>query len=296
MITFKPIELEDREAVQRYTLRSQRRNCDLSFANLYGWRFLYRTELAELDGFLLFRFYVDGELVYMMPVGEGNFSSAVEALMEDAQTEGAAFRMLGVCVDMREQLEEAFPERFVFTSDRDYADYIYLRSDLAGLRGKKYQPKRNHINKFKASYSAYEYKPLTPELISECLRLEAQWCRANNCAENEALVAERKFMTRVLEHMADLDLLGGVLYVDERIVAFTFGAPINQETFDVCVEKADVDIEGAYPMINCEFANHIPESFIYVNREEDLGLEGLRKAKLSYQPETILEKYIVTLK
>lgn len=296
MITFKPIELEDRETVQRYTLRSQRRNCDLSFANLYGWRFLYRTELAELDGFLLFRFYVDGELAYMMPVGEGNFSSAVEALMEDAQTEGAAFRMLGVCVDMREQLEEAFPERFVFTSDRDYADYIYLRSDLAGLRGKKYQPKRNHINKFKASYSAYEYKPLTPELISECFRLEAQWCRANNCAENEALVAERKFMTRVLEHMADLDLLGGVLYVDERIVAFTFGAPINQETFDVCVEKADVDIEGAYPMINCEFANHIPESFIYVNREEDLGLEGLRKAKLSYQPETILEKYIVTLK
>lgn len=98
--------------------------------------FLYRTELAELDGFLLFRFYVDGELAYMMPVGEGNFSSAVEALMEDAQTEGAAFRMLGVCVDMREQLEEAFPERFVFTSDRDYADYIYLRSDLAGLRGK----------------------------------------------------------------------------------------------------------------------------------------------------------------
>lgn len=296
MITFKPIELEDRETVLRYTLRSQRRNCDLSFANLYGWRFLYRTELAELDGFLLFRFYVDGELAYMMPVGEGNFSSAVEALMEDAQTEGAAFRMLGVCVDMREQLEEAFPERFVFTSDRDYADYIYLRSDLAGLRGKKYQPKRNHINKFKASYSAYEYKPLAPELISECLRLEAQWCRANNCAENEALVAERKFMTRVLEHMADLDLLGGVLYVDERIVAFTFGAPINQETFDVCVEKADVDIEGAYPMINCEFANHIPESFIYVNREEDLGLEGLRKAKLSYQPETILEKYIVTLK
>lgn len=296
MITFKPIELEDRETVQRYTLRSQRRNCDLSFANLYGWRFLYRTELAELDGFLLFRFYVDGELAYMMPVGEGNFSSAVEALMEDAQTEGAAFRMLGVCVDLREKLEEAFPGSFVFTSDRDYADYIYLRSDLAGLRGKKYQPKRNHINKFKSSYVAYEYKPLTPELIPECLRLEAQWCRANNCAENEALVAERQFMVRVLEHMSELNLVGGVLSVNERIVAFTFGAPINQETFDVCVEKADVDIEGAYPMINCEFVNHIPESFIYVNREEDLGLEGLRKAKLSYQPTTILEKYIVTLR
>lgn len=296
MIAFKPIELEDKEAVQRYTLFSQRRNCDLSFANLYGWRFLYRTEWAELDGFLLVRFYIDGELAYMMPVGEGNASSAVEALMEDARAEGADFRMLGVCVDMCEKLEAAFPGRFVFTSERDYSDYVYLRSDLAGLRGKKYQPKRNHINRFKASYADYEYKPLTPELISECLRLEAQWCKANNCAENEALVAERQFMTRALGHMSDLDISGGVLYVDGRIVAFTFGAPINQETFDVCVEKADVDIDGAYPMINCEFANRIPESFIYVNREEDLGLEGLRKAKLSYQPATILEKYIVTLK
>lgn len=296
MIAFKPIELEDKAAIQQYTLHHQRRNCDLSFVNLYGWRFLYRTEWAELNGFLLFRFYVDEELAYMMPIGEGDVAPVIHALMEDARAEGAAFRMLGVCVDLREKLEEAFPGSFVFTSDRDYADYIYLRSDLAGLRGKKYQPKRNHINKFKSSYAAYEYKPLTPELIPECLRLEAQWCRANNCAENEALVAERQFMTRVLEHMSELNLVGGVLSVDERIVAFTFGAPINQETFDVCVEKADVDIEGAYPMINCEFVNHIPESFIYVNREEDLGLEGLRKAKLSYQPTTILEKYIVTLR
>lgn len=296
MISFKPIELEDKDTVQRYTLQSSRRNCDLSFSNLYSWRFLYRTEIAEQGGFLLFRFYVDGELAYMMPVGEGDVRAIVESLMDDARREGMKFRLLGVCCNMREELEAAFPGYFMFTVDRDYSDYIYLRSDLAALRGKKYQPKRNHINKFKAAYPDYEYKVLTPELVPECLRLESEWCRANNCAENEALMSERHSMTDALKHMEELELTGGVLYAGGKIAAFTFGCPINNETFDTCVEKANTDVEGAYAMINYEFANHLSEQYVYVNREEDLGLEGLRRAKLSYYPETLLEKYIVELK
>lgn len=130
---------------------------------------------------------------------------------------------------------------------------------------------------------------MTAELVPECLRLESMWCKANDCAENEALMAERRSMTDALKHINELDLRGGVLHVNGEIVAFTFGAPINNETFDTCVEKANTDIEGAYAMINNEFANRIPEQYIYINREEDLGLEGLRKAKLSYYPETLLE-------
>ena len=126
MIPFKPIELEDKATVQRYTLKSKRRNCDLSFSNLYSWRFLYRTEIAELNGFLLFRFYADDELAYMMPVGEGDIHKVIEALMEDARNKGARFRLLGVCSSMRAELETAFPERFTFTADRDYFDYVYL--------------------------------------------------------------------------------------------------------------------------------------------------------------------------
>lgn len=296
MIQFRPIEVEDRERVQRYTLQSSRRNCDLSFANLYSWRFLYRTQIAEMNGFLLFRFYVDNERAYMMPVGEGDIRPVIETLMDDARADGERFCLSGVCTDMREELEMAFPGQLVFTADRDYFDYIYLRSDLATLRGKKFQPKRNHLNKFRNAYPDYQYKPLTPELVSECLRLENEWCRANDCAENEALQAERKSMTAALNEMEALGLTGGVLYADGQIAAFTFGAPINRETFDVCVEKANTDIEGSYTMINYEFVNRLPEQYIYINREEDLGLEGLRKAKLSYQPDTILEKYIAELK
>lgn len=297
MIEFRPLELEDKERIQHYTLNSRRQNCDLSFANLFSWRFYYRTQWAEWRNFLLFRFQVgDGQLAYMMPVGEGSLKSVVEAMMEDAQHQGVPFLMLGVCAGMRAELESEFPERFDFQLDRDYFDYIYLRSDLASLRGKKFQSKRNHINRFKAAYPGYEYKELTPDLVPECLRLENSWCKANDCAENRALLDERCSMTTALQHIEQLDIQGGVLYVDGRMVAFTYGAPINADTFDTCVEKADTDIDGSYAMINYEFARRIPEQYTFINREEDLGLEGLRKAKLSYQPEVLLEKYVVTLK
>lgn len=296
MLAFKEITLQDKDIIQSFTLNSPRRNCDLSFTNLCSWRFLYHTKFAVYGGFLILRFYADDELAYMMPVGSGDLGKVLERIIEDARSLGKPFIMLGVCPGMKKDIESAMPGRFTFTSDRDYADYIYLREDLATLKGKKYQSKRNHINRFLKTYANYEYKPITPELIPECLALEAEWCKANNCQEEKALAAERESLTYALNHFEELGLSGGVLHVDGEIAAFTFGAPINRETFDVCVEKADTEIDGAYTMINFEFARQIPGQYVYVNREEDLGIEGLRKAKLSYQPETILEKCLARLK
>lgn len=293
---FRPLEISDKALVQRYTLQSARRNCELSFANLYSWRFLYHTCIAETDGFLLVRFHAEGRLAYLMPVGEGDVRPVIERLMQDAAALGEPFQLQGVCVYMREKLEAAFPGLFDFTFDRDYFDYIYLRSDLATLRGKRFQAKRNHINRFKAVCPSYEYRALTPDLVAECLRLENLWCQANGCTEDQSLQEERCSMTAALQHIGELDIVGGVLHVEGRIVAFTYGAPINAVTFGTCVEKADTSVDGSYAMINHLFANHIPAHYIYINREEDLGLEGLRKSKLSYHPDTLLEKYTVTLK
>ena len=270
MIAFKDITIQDKDTITAYTMNSCRRNCDLSFSNLCSWRFLYHTKFAIVDNFLVFKFWAGDELAYMMPVGEGNLEKVLNELVEDARQEGEPFCMLGVCSCMREDLEAIMPGQFGFTVDRDYADYIYLRSDLATLKGKKFQSKRNHINKFRNTYPDYEYTPITKDRIQECLELEAKWCKANDCDQQEGTGNERR--------------------------AFTFGMPINKETFGVHVEKADTNIDGAYAMINYEFANHIPEQYIYINREEDLGIEGLRKAKLSYHPETILEKYMACLK
>lgn len=295
MISFRDIELKDRELITSYTLNSPRRNCDLSFSNLCSWRFLYNTKFAIVDGFLLLKFWASGELVYMMPIGNGDLTKVLEALVEDARQEGEPFCLLGICAGMCSELEDFMPGKFQFTADRDYADYLYLRTDLATLSGKKFQAKRNHVNKFKRTYN-YEYAPITPDRIQECLDLEAEWCKANNCDQHEGTGNERRALIYALHNFDALGLTGGILHVDGKIVAFTFGMPINQDTFGVHVEKADTSIDGAYAMINYEFANHIPEQYTYINREEDLGIEGLRKAKLSYQPTIILEKYVGCLK
>ena len=294
MITFKELTVDDKDTITKYTLNSPRRNCDLSFSNLCSWRFLYHTVFAEYEGFLVLKFWTGEELAYMMPVGEGNLKKVLESMIEDSRKEGGDFCLLGVCPDMKKDLESVMPGKFTFTSDRNYTDYLYLRTDLATLIGKKYQSKRNHINKFRKTYS-YEYLPITPAHIPECLRLEAEWCKVNNCSEQEGMGNERRAIIFALNNFEKLGLSGGLLHVDGKIVAFTFGTPINGDTFGVHVEKADTSVEGGYAMINYEFANRIPEQYTYINREEDLGIEGLRKAKLSYQPVILLEKSMACL-
>lgn len=296
MIPFKDITLADKDTITSFTMISERRNCDLSFSNLCSWRFLYDTQFAVVGNFLVFKFWAGERLAYMMPVGTGDLKAILKELIEDAAKENQPFCMLGVCSNMRADLEAILPEQFTFTEDRDYADYIYLRSDLSTLKGKKFQAKRNHINRFRNTYPDYEYTPITPDRIQECLDLEAEWCKVNNCDQQEGTGNERRALIYALHNFETLGLTGGILHVNGKIVAFTFGMPINHETFGVHVEKADTTIDGAYAMINYEFANRIPEQYMYINREEDLGIEGLRKAKLSYQPVTILEKYMACLK
>lgn len=296
MISFKDITLADKDTITSFTMKSDRRNCDLSFSNLCSWRFLYDTKFAVVDNFLVFKFWAGEQLAYMIPIGTGDLKAILRKLIEDADKEKQSFCMLGVCSNMRVDLETTLPSQFVFTEDRDYADYIYLKSDLSTLKGKKFQSKRNHINRFRNTYPDYEYTPITPDRIQECLDLEAEWCKVNNCDQQEGTGNERRALIYALHNFEALGLTGGILHVNSKIVAFTFGMPINHETFGVHVEKADTNIEGAYAMINYEFANHIPEQYIYINREEDLGLEGLRRAKLSYHPEILLEKYVAELK
>ncbi len=294
MITFHPLTIDDRLAVQSAVYDTECRNCDLNFMNLVGWRFLYDTEVAVHDGWLLFRFRANGHLAYLPPVGKGDMGGIVRELLEDAENHGEPFLMLGVCELPLTSLDKFMPGHFYATADRSYADYIYRREALATLAGKKLQPKRNFANRFERNNPGYVYEPLTPDLFRECLALEEQW-RSGKEEESSRLTYndEKRAMKNVLEHWDELGGMGGVVHVDGRLVAFTYGAPINRDTFDVCAEKADVSYEGAYAIINRDFARHIPEQFVYVNREEDLGIEGLRHAKLSYHPEIILQKYTV---
>jgi hypothetical protein len=263
-----------------------------------SWRFLYNSEYAVVDGFLLIRFWIeeDSRPVYMCPAGEGDFSRAIRLLEEDSLSQGHPLRILGVTQEGKSLIEQSFPEGFRFIPNRDYFDYIYLREDLITLQGKKYQSKRNHVNKFNKLYS-YKYLPITPELVPECLTLECKWYKANRTDEDaEKLTHERRSLTFALQHAVELGLTGGAICADGQIIAFSFGAPINSDTFGVHVEKGDIRYDGVYSVMNREFASHIPDRYIYVNREEDLGIPGLRQAKESYRPAILLEKNIAIKK
>ena len=295
-IPFHPLDLTDMASVRQRVKDTECRNCDLNFLNLFSWRFFYDTEIAIHNDHLLFRFKADGHRAYLAPVGESDWKDVVPALLDDAARDGHPFLMLGVCEHSLKKLEETMPGYFYANADRRYTDYIYDRQSLATLAGKKLQPKRNFANRFARLYPNHTYASLTPEDIEECLELHATWTEAKGKEDDAGRYtyeAERKSLLRVMEHWNELDACGGVLRVNRQMVAFTYGAPVNHDTFDVCMEKADTNFEGAFAFINRSFVQSLPEQFIYINREDDLGIPGLRQSKLSYHPSLLLHKYTV---
>lgn len=292
MIEFHPIRLEDRAVIERYTMPSQITNCDLSFANMFCWQEIYRSAWAEVGGFLVIRFQIDGgpRIGYMQPVGPGDFAPIIPLLREDAHAHGQRLRIIGLTDEGCAMIRRMHGGQFAFASDRALEDYIYRTADLRDLPGRHYQPKRNHINRFTAEYPDYRYEALTPDRFDECMRLERAWRRTHEGHTSE-LCAEQRAMQRAFAHFEELGLTGGCIYVGEELVAFTYGSAVNDRTFDTHVEKADTRYDGAFTIINKRFAEQLPARFTHINREEDLGIEGLRRAKLSYRPETIAPKF-----
>ena len=190
----------------------------------------------------------------------------------------------------REMVRNMHAGLFAFESDRGMEDYVYNADDLRNLTGRKYQPKRNHINRFMAEYPDFRYEQLTRERFGECMQLEREWRRAHEGHTSE-LCAEQRAMQRAFEHFEELEMLGGCIYVGDRLIAFTYGSAVNDHTFDTHVEKADTDYDGAFTIINKLFAQHLPARFTMINREEDLRIDGLRQSKLSYHPAVIQHKY-----
>lgn len=293
MIEFHPVRLEDRSLIERYTMPSGICNCDLAFANMYCWQEVYHSAWAEIEGFLVIRFRIDGgdRIGYMQPVGKGDFGPIIPLLREDAHAHGQRLRIIGLTDEGRDMIRRMHVGQFAFESDRALEDYVYNAEDLRTLPGRRYQPKRNHINRFTAEYPDYHYEVLTRDRFGECMALEREWRRAHEGHTSE-LCAEQRAMQRGFEHFEELGLLGGCIYVGERLVAFTFGSAVNDHTFDTHMEKADTEYDGAFTIINKLFAEHLPERFTLINREEDLGLEGLRRAKLSYHPAFLQHKFL----
>lgn len=289
-LLFHKITLKDQGLFEQYVVPSSTTNCDYSFANVYCWQDTYHSEVAEWGGFLLIRFHREADgLVYMQPVGEGSLPDVIEALKRDAERNGSPLRIIGATKEWSEELERFYPEQFAFSELRAGCDYIYNSEDLATLPGRRYQPKRNHINRFTSRYK-WHFEPLSVANIADCVRLNLRWMERKGCCSTPDEIAEQYAMQRAFLEFDSLPLRGGILYADGEPAGFTYGSKVNHNTFCIHIEKADSEIEGASAMINRLFAETLATEFTYLNREEDLGIEGLRYAKMKYHPVRLQEK------
>ena len=295
---FKRPELEDREIITSYFEKSPSRSCERSFVNVYLWSRHYKVKYAVIMDALVFRNEEpDGSCTFAFPAGEpDNVKRALDFLMDRSREKGCRFALYNVTPEMFAQLEAWYPGRFEIEYNRDYADYVYETEKLATLAGKKLHGKRNHINKFKTLYPDWSYEPLSDENVEDCFQMALAWRNQNGCEEDVEKNAEMCVTLNSLRLYKELGLKGGVLKAGGRIVAFTVGEPLCGDTFVVHIEKAFPDVDGAYPMINQQVVQHECMDYKDVNREEDTGAEGLRKAKLSYRPAFLEEKGVARLR
>ncbi|WP_108821471.1 DUF2156 domain-containing protein [Dysgonomonas sp. Marseille-P4361] len=295
MINFKQITLSDKKEIDAALAGNTYRACDFSFANLYTWNARFKTMYAIEHRTIFLRFQdIDGQLYYMMPIGKMPLKNAFDLIMQDAVENKTPFQMKCITTSMWEYIQAEMPGKFRYLPDKNNYEYIYTSEKLIKLSGKKLQSKRNHINRFKADNPDWVYFPLTSRAdLDECSRMLDEW--------EEVSISKVDFSKRydyiatkmMLEQFEELQLQGGAIRVNGQIVAFTIGEPLTEDTFVVHVEKAFGEINGAYTIINQQFIEHTASEFTYINREEDMGIENLRKAKMSYYPDILLEEGIL---
>ena len=286
MLEFKKIELCDIEKIKAFTQNNEILACEKNLANLIIWQKAYNNMYAIKDGMLFLKSGKEKSQSFSIPIG-GDIKKGLDMIFEYAAPEKPRFWVQndGKIADFKELLGESYD----ISPVRDAFDYIYKREDLANLSGKKYHSKRNHIAAFSKQHSWY-FEPITDSNKAEVLECAEKWYSENFNRMDEYMAIEKEGITTLLENMELLNVRGGAIFVDGMVVAFTLGSPINENVFDIHIEKALKDYATAYTVINNEFAKTLRD-YEFINREDDMGLEGLRKAKLSYKPEMMLKKY-----
>jgi len=266
---------------------------EFTFTNLFIWRHAYQIKISRLKNFLCLLAENRGHPFFFPPIGEGDVVVCCRALLQSMKEKGVSVKMARVPEGVASRFDWK-SEGFMVEFDRDQSDYVYLSEGLIHLQGRKYHRKRNHIKQFREKY-AYQYLPLTSELISDCLRLETEWCDLRQCEVMPGLRNESIAIKEAFAHFEALGVGGGVILIDGKVEAFTLGEPLNHDTVVIHIEKANPAFEGLYPVINQAFLENHWSEYTYVNREQDLGEEGLRKAKESYFPHRMINKYTIGL-
>lgn len=292
MINFRKITPKDREMYLPILQSAPQRGCEYAFANLCIWG---HQQAAMVDGFLALFSQFGRISVYPFPLGQGDVRPVLEALFADAKERGLACRLSSMTKEDCDLLEQLYPGQFHFYTDRDDYDYVYAISDLAQLKGKRFQSKRNFSNRFWAQHPDCQAVILDDTNLPAAREMLDLWFAQRQRLDSLAdFYLEQSALEKALSHREMLSMEGMVLMERGQVLAFTLGSPLSQDTFDIHFEKALDGIDGAYAAINQSFSQYLMETYpqlLYLDREDDLGIEGLRKAKLSYHPHHLVEKF-----
>ena len=291
MTDFKPIEIQDKPLFDEFLAKDPPQISELTFTNLFIWRHHYQPAWAEWNGCILILFHPQKGSAYgLCPFGPGDKKSGLEVLCRELAKETDEVRVCRVSEEF--VANHVDPAAYEVVPDRDNSDYVYLAKDLINLSGNKYHRKKNHMNQFIKNH-AFEYRPLDAELVKRVLGMQEAWCQIRECVLKPDLLAEDFAVHEALTHFGELGYQGGAILINSVVEAFSLGEPLNRDTAVIHIEKANPDILGLYAAINQLFCLNSWSNVTYINREQDMGVEGLRKAKESYYPHHMVNKYIV---
>lgn len=293
MLEWSIPEAEDEDWINSCIAVSGTMASDASFANIYLLRNKYSTKISRYKDFIIRKYSGKGARCgYTFPLGKGDIAKALAEIEKDAKECGECLQFAFITEEQKEVLENAMPARFCYSSDAGDSDYIYLRSELASISGKAFHKKKNHFSKFVRTYPDYKYYEIGACNIYDAQKVADAWYYEHLQDEDASQLAEYKAIKEALENFEELGLIGGIIYVNDSPCAMTIASKINENTVDVHFEKAvgEYALNGGYAAINKLFSEKL-DGVTWLNREEDIGIEGLRKAKLSYRPKIMLKKY-----
>ena len=293
MLEWSIPEAEDEDWINSCIAVSGTMASDASFANIYLLRNKYSTKISRYKDFIIRKYSGKGARCgYTFPLGKGDVAKVLAEIEKDAKECGERLQFAFITEEQKEVLENAMPARFCYSSDAGDSDYIYLRSELASLSGKAFHKKKNHFSKFVRTYPDYKYYEIGACNIYDAQKVADAWYYEHLQDEDASQLAEYKAIKEALENFEELGLIGGIIYVNDSPCAMTIASKINENTVDVHFEKAvgEYALNGGYAAINKLFSEKL-DGVTWLNREDDIGIEGLRKAKLSYRPKIMLKKY-----
>lgn len=289
--SFEAVNLDNISQYYELWNRTPRHSLDYTLINLWGWQEYYGLEWQFAEGLCWIR-QTRPQTVWWAPIGpweEVDWWKIINKICKDNKRD-----FIRVPQELLDIWHEILGEKIKAEDERGQWEYLYLQKDLANLSGNKYHKKKNHFNSYVKTYGPPDYKVIDEKLLKNVLEVQNDWCQWHECEDSPSLMAENEAVKRVLEHWEIFrNIIGGSLFVDGQMIAFSVGEKLASETLGVHFEKGLNGYKGVYQAMNCEFAKHAGEGMIWINRAQDLDEVGLRQAKLTYLPADYLKKYKV---